>query len=338
MTEPGQQDNRYNFGKDMNPEISVLIPTYNRAPVLRQTLESMCALEFPEGFAEFIVVDNNSTDNTREVIEGFNGRLPVIYGFEQKQGQMAARITAVGLAKGGLFIFTDDDITPGKDWLKLYADAAEKWPDYYVFGGPVVTIPPEGVDPVIVQAADVLGLGHLELDICEGVMPHGVYPLGAHFMLRRDAFEKFGLTIDPSIGPRGKSRISGSETSIFRQLADAGQKVVYLPDTTVMHRTDREFWSMQTLKRRAFGQGRGRAHFAPVEPGCKRLFGIPRFLFSAAASLFLEECRYLLTGNRVRRFQVRLSRMRCLGTILEYMNMAKANNAKSKKNNKCSGS
>ena len=303
--------------------ISVLIPTYNRADVLQKTLEDMCALEISEGFAEIIIVDNNSNDNTKNIIESFCDRLPVRYCFESKQGQNAARVKAVELAQGELFVFTDDDVTPTKDWLKKYAVAAEKWPDSYVFGGPVITIPPEGIDPIIVKAAEVLGLGHLELDIQEGFMPEGINPLSANFMLRKTAFQRFGLIIDASIGPKGNSRISGSETSIFRQLSAAGQKTVYLPHAPITHRTDKEFWSLPTLKRRAFGQGRGRARFAPVESNCSRLFGVPRFLYRAVLSLLIEELWHMLSGNHLKKFQTQLRRKRCWGTIYECYLMSK---------------
>ena len=73
-----------------NLDISVLIATYNRAEILRQTLQSMTKLNRDGLSVEFVVVDNNSTDHTKEVIKSFTDRLPIRYLFEPRPGKNCA--------------------------------------------------------------------------------------------------------------------------------------------------------------------------------------------------------------------------------------------------------
>jgi len=70
------------MSKDL--DISVLIPTYNRAEILRETLEAMCQVKRDGLGVEFVVIDNNSTDHTKEVVEAFADRLPLCYLFEPR--------------------------------------------------------------------------------------------------------------------------------------------------------------------------------------------------------------------------------------------------------------
>jgi len=68
----------------MNTSVTVLIATYNRAEILRETLEAMCRVERDKLAIEFVVIDNNSTDHTKEVVESFAERLPIRYLFEPR--------------------------------------------------------------------------------------------------------------------------------------------------------------------------------------------------------------------------------------------------------------
>ena len=91
--------------------VSVIVCTYNRCGTLAATLESAAALRIPAGVSwELLVVDNNSTDGTREVVLGFAGRLPVRYLYEPRQGKTLALNRALAEAQGDLLLFTDDDV------------------------------------------------------------------------------------------------------------------------------------------------------------------------------------------------------------------------------------
>jgi glycosyltransferase involved in cell wall biosynthesis len=100
--------------------ISVIISTYNRCESLKDTLDSLLNQECNGSFDwEVIVVDNNSKDKTREVIDSympkFNGRLR--YVFEPKQGLSYARNRGIKESEGEIIAFTEDDAIVDKEWL-----------------------------------------------------------------------------------------------------------------------------------------------------------------------------------------------------------------------------
>ncbi|WP_406825677.1 glycosyltransferase family 2 protein [Pedobacter sp. KACC 23697] len=97
--------------------VSVIIPTYNRALFIKQTLESFVLQNYPN-MLEIIVVNNNSTDHTLAVIKELSAKYPIIkYYEEQRQGVHYARNTAIQYAKGEVLYYTDDDMIADPDLL-----------------------------------------------------------------------------------------------------------------------------------------------------------------------------------------------------------------------------
>ncbi|MFA5411669.1 MAG: glycosyltransferase family A protein [Candidatus Omnitrophota bacterium] len=95
--------------------ISVVIPTFNRAKILEEALTSLAAqTRIPD---EVVVVDNNSSDNTKEVVESFNHGLKIKYVLEPTQGTSTARNTGIKNASGDIIVFFDDDCVADKEWL-----------------------------------------------------------------------------------------------------------------------------------------------------------------------------------------------------------------------------
>ena len=89
------------------PLVSVITPTYNRAGFLRQAVQSV--LDQTYGTFEHIIVDDGSTDNTREVLERFLADERVRYFHQENQGQSVARNLGIAQARGDLVCFIDSD-------------------------------------------------------------------------------------------------------------------------------------------------------------------------------------------------------------------------------------
>src|SRR5262245_47296119 len=105
--------------------ISVLICTYNRSGELKKTLKSLEAMVAPLDLRwELLVIDNNSNDDTRAVVEEFarTAGFTVRYVFTAEQGLCHARNTGIREAKGDILVFTDDDITVDSYWLLSLQD------------------------------------------------------------------------------------------------------------------------------------------------------------------------------------------------------------------------
>lgn len=100
--------------------ISVIIPTYNRCDLLKATLTSLLDQYLDPGFVyEVLVIDNNSTDRTKDAVENllgsFQGRLR--YFFEKQQGKSFALNRGLNEARGEILAMTDDDCRLDKNWL-----------------------------------------------------------------------------------------------------------------------------------------------------------------------------------------------------------------------------
>lgn len=112
-------------------KFSVVIPTYNRAATLRQTLTALMAQDYPD--YEIIVVDDGSTDDTRAMIAREFPQVRYIY--QQNRGPAAARNRGIAHARGEIIAFTDDDCVPPRDWLARLADGYARYPDVVGVGG-----------------------------------------------------------------------------------------------------------------------------------------------------------------------------------------------------------
>src|SRR5216683_1099769 len=160
--------------------LTVAICTLNRAESLRRTLDSLAAMGVPCHLGwEVVVVNNNCTDHTDEVINAFNDRLPIHREFEPQRGHSRARNRAVEAAKGDYIVWTDDDVVVDPGWLAAYAEAFRRWPEAAVFGG---RITPRYEMPVVKWVAEseallggpfaIRGLGD-EVDVIERILGSG---------------------------------------------------------------------------------------------------------------------------------------------------------------------
>jgi len=117
--------------------ISVLICTYNRSALLRETLAALHAMHAPDACSvEIIVVDNNSTDETAAVVAESieRGRFPVILIQERQQGKSFALNAGLAAATGDVLALTDDDVLPAADWLVRIVHAFRTQDVTFVFG------------------------------------------------------------------------------------------------------------------------------------------------------------------------------------------------------------
>jgi glycosyltransferase involved in cell wall biosynthesis len=117
--------------------ISVLICTYNRSALLRETLAALHAMHAPDACSvEIIVVDNNSTDETAAVVAESieRARFPVVLIQERQQGKSFALNAGLAAATGDVLALTDDDVLPAADWLVRIVHAFRTQDVTFVFG------------------------------------------------------------------------------------------------------------------------------------------------------------------------------------------------------------
>jgi glycosyltransferase involved in cell wall biosynthesis len=125
---------------DSVPKVSVVIGTHNRCDRLPVVIQSLLAQQADDFSYEVIIVDNNSTDRTREVVESFiaRGHENLRYIFEPRQGVSYARNTGIGCARASVIAFTDDDVCVTSNWIATIWRALDQHPEVDFVGGKVL--------------------------------------------------------------------------------------------------------------------------------------------------------------------------------------------------------
>ena len=287
----------------MSHDISVIIPTYNRAEVLAMTLKSMAAMEKRDLSVEFVIVDNGSTDRTKSVVESFSTQLTIRYLFEAKQGKNRALNCALEKADlGNIVVFTDDDVDVSPDWLVSIHSVCERWPDHSVFGGrinvvfPVEQVPKWAFDPDI----SALAFAHHSYSKEERVYESPEVPFGPNYWVRREVFDS-GRRFDEAIGPHPTNRITGDDTSFLLALLKDGYEIVYSPTAIVDHRIQPEVLKFSAVCLRAYRWGRGKLHIygLPQQTLLKRYPG-PWWVYRCGAitwNMFKVLCSIVFSSN-----------------------------------------
>lgn len=124
------------IGIRMQPYISVIIPTYNRKEMLKKCLKSVLSVNYPKYRYEVIVIDDGSTDGTYEfLMEVAKEHQNLRILRQENRGPAAARNLGIRNAKGEILFFTDDDCVVPKDWIKIFLEVFEEYPEIAGVGG-----------------------------------------------------------------------------------------------------------------------------------------------------------------------------------------------------------
>ena len=117
--------------------LTVLVATHNGARTLPHVLDGYQHLLAVPGGWKLVIVDNASTDGTRDVIRQFEASLPVTCCEEPLAGKNRALLRGLREAEGDLFVFSDDDATPDPGWLAALRRAADERLDFDIFAGAI---------------------------------------------------------------------------------------------------------------------------------------------------------------------------------------------------------
>jgi glycosyltransferase involved in cell wall biosynthesis len=235
--------------------ISVTIQTYNRSAVLAEMLESLRSLRCPAGVDyEILVVDNNSTDGTPEVIESYRAILTprLRRVFEPQQGLSHARNRALQEAKGQVVAFLDDDVIVDPDWLAAVAGAFQEY-SAAVVGGRSYLIYRSRRPSWLPEHYEFL---LSRLDYGERVLVGTDKDLyGLNFSVEKEMAVRAG-GFNPALGRCGRGSLrSGEESDLLRRIRELGGVVVYEPGAVVGHMVAPERLTIRWFVKRAFAPG-----------------------------------------------------------------------------------
>jgi glycosyltransferase involved in cell wall biosynthesis len=294
-------------------DISIVLGTYNRAASLHVTLESVSRLLCPAGLAwELLVVDNNSTDSTQEVVGKFTATVafPVRYIFEKRQGRSAALNAGIAGAKGEVIVFTDDDVILRPDWLSNLKRTFDDFNCAAVAGKVVPQWNHAKPDWLEMD-------GHFAVtnfDLGDELKEVKVPPLGANSAFRREVFGKYGL-FRLDLGVRGSEHtITCDDTEFGERLIRGGEKIVYCPTAIVYHPVDPNRTTKKYFLSWYYYNGVSLTRTAGLPRDGVFWLGIPRWLFR---ELLTSLAKWTLSLPGKRRFQRKLRAYRSVGNIVE---------------------
>jgi glucosyl-dolichyl phosphate glucuronosyltransferase len=258
--------------------ITVAICTWNRADLLDQTLSAMHELrQLADLEWELLVVNNNCTDHTDEVLSRHARGLPLRRVFEPVPGLSNARNCAVAAAAGDLVVWTDDDVLVDPAWLSAYRVAAQAHPAASFFGGPITPWfegePPRWLRehwPLVASAYAVRDFGDVPVRLS-----HCTLPFGANFAVRTPVLRRYPF--DPALGFRPDTRIPGEETALIRQVLDDGHTGWWVPEARVRHFLPRERQTTRYLWQ--YYAGKGEEWSLTAGNSGSHWFGKPRWMW-----------------------------------------------------------
>lgn len=221
--------------------LSVVICTYNNAALLAEALRHLAAQEKVAADFEVLVIDNNCTDETPQVVEEFQPQLPHLRRIvESRQGQMHARVRGARESRAPWVAFVDDDNLLDSSWVPAVLRRIAESPNCGAFGGRVVIDWEEPPPEVVARrayafASTDLGAQARRLDGEERWRLRG-----AGLVCRKAALEQCGwLDWQACVGRAGRGTMSGDDTEIVMRIARAGYELWYEPACELRHRIAR---------------------------------------------------------------------------------------------------
>jgi glycosyltransferase involved in cell wall biosynthesis len=261
-------------------DVSVVISTYNRCDLLPRTLESILHQDAAGVRYEVIVVDNNSTDGTRAVLESYlaRGHANFRHLFEGRQGVSYGRNTGIAAAGAPIIAFTDDDLIVSPDWVAEVKRALDRHTEVDYVGGKVLPHPGQEFPPWLTEkhwypvtlrdpgaAPFYLNSGN---PICMG---------SGDLAVRRDILRQFD-SFSPEF-PRGQDR------ELQLRLWRAGRQGMYIPALVVFAGVQPERLTKAYHRAWYATDGRLSAEIRDeeVERSSARFFDVPAHMYRQAA-------------------------------------------------------
>lgn len=297
-------------------EITVILCTYNRCQSLASSLESLAATQVSESVSwQVLVVDNNSRDQTRAVVEDYCRRYPerFRYLFEPEQGKSHALNAGIQATTGEILAFVDDDVTVESTWLQNLTAPLHNG-EWAGVGGRI--LPEQNFSPPHwLPLQERYALAPLALfDLGSEAGPLTEPPFGTNMAFQRKAFEKYG-GFRTDLGPQPGSEIRSEDSEFGHRLLAAGEQLRYEPSAIVYHSVPQNRIQKPYFLAWRFDKGRAKIRQFGIPTETRWLVaGIPLYLFRRFA---VWTVRWMIAIEPSRRFSNKLKTWSVAGQILE---------------------
>jgi glycosyltransferase involved in cell wall biosynthesis len=217
------------------PELEVVICTYNKAPILDRVLSTL-ACQTPDEDSRWscLVVDNNCTDDTANVIQShvLAGSVPGLRIVQERiQGLTSARLRGAKSTTAPWIAFVDDDCLLQPDWIAQALAFAESHPSVGAFGGRVI------LEWEVEPPRYVLAYAYSFAEQEHGDLQRRVeFLAGAGLVVNRSALSASGWIDSPLLADRvGNNLVSGGDVEIVLRVAGGGHELWYVPSCVLHH-------------------------------------------------------------------------------------------------------
>jgi len=217
--------------------VSIIIATYKRPAMLRDTISSLREMTVPNGIrVEIVVVDNDAAGTARQItletaaetIEPFTIR----YVHEKTSGLSQARNRGIAEAVGEIIAFLDDDVYVCQGWLVAILDCFQRTGAAAVGGRTLAHW--EGEPEAAVRASQRLTVDN-DLGECDREVRTRATPGGGNAAFRHEVFAG-GLRFATNLGRIGTMLLSGEDSELFRRMQKEGQPIWHCAGAVVAHR------------------------------------------------------------------------------------------------------
>jgi glycosyltransferase involved in cell wall biosynthesis len=307
----------------MTKSVTVAICTWNRARLLGQSLESFQSLRIPEGVSwELLVVNNNCTDDTDQVVGQYADRLPLVLCHERRPGLSNARNHAVERASGEVILWTDDDVIADPDWVAETLRAFEDHQAALVFGKVLPwweTAPPPWFSEQFEGLFSLLDYGPKPFVVAD----RRYQPYGVNMAMRREVFREVGGFQNEAGKLNKKTAAFCEDADYFYRVMDRSLRVAYTPHARIRHFIPRERCTKEFYRSRAW-LGSSSHLYLLQRQGAEipRLLGLPRYYYRMSLGHLKRYLGALCRRNESDAFFYELKMIRFAGLLREALRQA----------------
>ena len=240
---------------------SVIIPTRNRAIILKKALSSITRQTLAQKEFELIIIDNGSTDNTKEIVDSFSGKIDnLVYIYDDSPGLHVGRHMGLIASNSDILVYGDDDIETFPTWLESVLETFED-DDVVLVGGKNLpnfeSTPPDWISKMwekeegrkILGYLSILDFGDEKKEINPGFVFGCNFSIRKKILLEAEGFHPDGM-------PQELIRYRGDgESYVSRYILKKGYKTIYNPKASVYHLVSNERITKEYFAKRSYNQG-----------------------------------------------------------------------------------
>lgn len=275
----------------MQPELSIIICTYNREDLLPLTLQSLSLQSLDKSQYEVLVIDNNSTDRTSTFCHQFIEQHPDLhlkYFLEKNQGLAFARNRGIKESSGKIIAFIDDDAEARSDYALNMIRTFQERSDYDAIGGKVIPIFPGKKEPAWLSR-HIWGVV-AKIDKGDHPVPFKKkVPAGCNMAFRKVVFETIGL-FDTKLAHRC------DDLYIFGKLRAIHKVALYTPDVVVFHHIPPERINASGIRKLSLDLGSSHRVYLQSQPAVFTLLKFFDYALKIGASVILS-LGFVLNGE-----------------------------------------